>query len=265
MIGFTEEPGTEKGHPNEDPETRELDKRKLYNMLSQQYFLPPFTTKGITRDYLVRVHRHQVYRVQLFELMHFEVELTTQMKNRVGLPNNSLLVRKLTRLLRSRDLPELGFDDFEPPEENWLYRIARFVDRTNVLQFFEAPVTPPQINLRETNIIHRTHYGRLQASRYFHRLPGARSDKKLWDSLHSLSSIYRSYMCQNLLLEKLNAEVQAANTKREELQRQLDNLIGQASLAYTSIERPAVRAAAIIQNENITPQDREQMLLNCRL
>jgi hypothetical protein len=265
MIGFGEQPGTERGHPNEDPETRELDKRKLYNMLSQQYFLPPFTTKGITRDYLIRVHRHQVYRVQLFELMHFEVELTTQMKTRIGLPNNSLLVRKLNRLLRSRNLPELGFDDYEPPEENWLYKIARFVDRTNVLQFFESPVMQPEINAHETNPIHRTHYGRLKASRYFHRLPEARTDKKLWDSLHSLSSIYRSYMCQNLLVEKLNSEVEAAIRKRQEFERQLENLVSQAGFAYTAIERPTVRPVAIINNENVAQEDRDQILLNCRL
>ena len=117
MIGFRERPQLERGHPNEDPETKELNKKKLYNILSSRYFLPPITTKGITREYLVKVHRHEVFTVPVFELKHFEVELTPSMMKRVGIPNNSLLVRKLDGLLASQAQPPLGFDDFEPPDE----------------------------------------------------------------------------------------------------------------------------------------------------
>jgi len=117
MIGFCEQPITDRGHPNEDPETRELDKRKLFNMLAQRHFLPPLTTKGITTEYLVKVYRNEVYTVPLLNLKHFEVELTPNMTRRTGIPNNSLLVRKIDGLLVSRGLPTLGFDDFEPPDE----------------------------------------------------------------------------------------------------------------------------------------------------
>lgn len=117
MIGFHEQPTTDRGHPNEDPETRDLDKRKLYNMLALRHCLPPLTTKGVTRDYLCRVHKGEVYTVPLLDLKHFEVELTLQMNRRVGIPNNSLLVRKIDALLKSRRQPELGFDLYEPPDE----------------------------------------------------------------------------------------------------------------------------------------------------
>ena len=117
MIGFREKPTAERVNLNEDPETRELNKKKFYNILGSRYFLPPITTKGITREYLVKVHRNEVYTVSLFDLRHFEVELTMPMMKRVGIPNNSLLVRKLDGLLMSQQLPTLGFDDFEPPDE----------------------------------------------------------------------------------------------------------------------------------------------------
>lgn len=117
MIGFREQPTADRGHPNEDPETRELDKRKFYNLVATRFFLPPITTKGITREYLVKVYRNEVYTVPLFDLKHYEVELTASMMKRVGIPNNSLLVRKLDGLLASQNLPPLGFDDFEPPDE----------------------------------------------------------------------------------------------------------------------------------------------------
>ena len=117
MIGFREKPTVERVNLNEDPETRELNKKKFYNILAGRFFLPPLSTKGITREYLVKVHRNEVFTIPLFDLKHFEVELTVPMMKRVGIPNNSLLVRKLDGLLMSQQLPTLGFDDFEPPDE----------------------------------------------------------------------------------------------------------------------------------------------------
>ena len=117
MIGFREKPTAERVNLNEDPETRELNKKKFYNILAGRFFLPPLSTKGITREYLVKVHRNEVFTIPLFDLKHFEVELTVPMMKRVGIPNNSLLVRKLDGLLMSQQLPTLGFDDFEPPDE----------------------------------------------------------------------------------------------------------------------------------------------------
>ena len=117
MIGFRERPQHERLNTNEDPETRELNKKKFYNILSTRYFLPPITTKGVTREYLVKVQRNEVYTVPIFDLKHFEVELTASMMKRVGIPNNSLLVRKLDGLLISQGEAPLGFDDFEPPDE----------------------------------------------------------------------------------------------------------------------------------------------------
>ena len=272
MIGFHEQPTAERGHPNEDAATRDLDKKKVYNMLALRNFLPPFTTKGITRDWLVRVHRGEVYTIPLYELKHFEVELTLQMNRRVGIPNNSLLVRKIDDLLRSRGDPGLGFDIYEPPDEvneyyqNWLYRVARFVDPHNMLQFFECPVTQGDPLHAGNNPIHRTHFGRLKASKYFHRLPEAKRDRKLWEQLHAINSAYKGYLCQKLMIEKLNHDIEAATQKRRDLERQMDNLISQAGCTYTTIEQPGLRADSIIHNDQSISQDvRNLIVLNCRL
>ena len=117
MIGFDQEPISERGHISEEPETRHLDKRELYNMLAHRLYLPPLTSRGVTRDYLLKVHREQYFRVPLLELKHFEVELTPAMMKRVGLQNNALLMKKLNALLVSRKQKELGFETFDPPDE----------------------------------------------------------------------------------------------------------------------------------------------------
>ena len=117
MIGFQSAPLSERSHLSEDPETANLDKKELYNMISHKYYLPPYHGKGVTREYLIKVHKEQCYRVPLMTLKHFEVELTPAMTKRVGVQNNALLLRKLNILLRSRGCHELGFEDFDPPEE----------------------------------------------------------------------------------------------------------------------------------------------------
>jgi hypothetical protein len=117
MIGFDLEPMSERGHASEDPETRHLDKRELYNMVGHRYYLPPCTSKGVTREYLVKVHRNQLFRVATLELKHFEVELTGPMTKRVGIQNNALLMRKLNVLLLSKGQTQLGFDEFDAPDE----------------------------------------------------------------------------------------------------------------------------------------------------
>ncbi len=273
MIGFHEQPTTDRGHPNEDPETRDLDKRRLYNMVAVRRFLPPLTTKGVTREYLVKVYRDEVYTIPLYELKHFEVELTLQMNKRVGIPNNSLLVRKIDALLRSRDQPLLGFDLYEPPDEvdmvnkNWLYRVARYVDPHNMLQFFESPVTQGDPTQAGNNPVHRTHFGRLKASKYFHRLPEAKRDRKLWDQLHAINSTYKGYLCQTLMIERLNYDLEIANRKKGELERQMDNMITQAGCTYTTIESPGLRALNIINGgeHSVTQEIRNLIMLNCRL
>ncbi len=140
------------------------------------------------------------------------------------------------------------------------------MDTTNILQFFEAPVKQGDPNRLDNNPVHRTHFGRLKASKYFHRLPESRRDKKLWDQLHAISSTYKGYLCQKLIVEKLNIDLEVANTKRTDLERILDNLISQAACTYTTIETPNVRAENIIHgDQNVSQEVRNRIMLNSRL
>ena len=102
---------------DEDSSTKHMDKPELYESLMQAYFLPPLHSRGITREYLLNVHKCQAYRVEHMVLKQFEVNLTVKMSKKVGVINSGLLVRKLNLLLKSRGDNELGFDEYDPPDQ----------------------------------------------------------------------------------------------------------------------------------------------------
>lgn len=117
MIGFTFDDQNLMQHEQEELETANLDKRELYDLVGHVYFLPPYTSRGVTREYLLAVRRGNVFRVESLALRHFEVELTAAMTKRIGVANNGLLVRKMNGLLEERNQPPLGFEEFDPPDQ----------------------------------------------------------------------------------------------------------------------------------------------------
>ena len=117
MIGFQEEYNAEDVRPDEGYETKRLSKKELYEMISRQYMLPPLNSKGVTRGYLLKVHKGDVFRVSKNEMKHFEVDLTPEMQIRVGTLNNAILVKKLNILLEASNRPQLGFCEYEIPDQ----------------------------------------------------------------------------------------------------------------------------------------------------
>ena len=241
-------------------------------MLGLKYLMPPLHSRGINRDYLVKVYKEEVYRVLLMELKHFEVDLSPSMSKRVGILNNCLLVRKVNFLLRSLGRPELGFDEYDPPEEvlfahqNWLYRITRFLDQTNVLEFFETPVSQEPEPCSTSSAIQLVHWGRLKASKYFFRIADVRTDRKLWESFKALATSYRAFQCQRICVDKMKHDLDQATKRTFDLGRSLDDQISRIAFTYTTIENPKVRPEMIINGHlDVTDEVREKIMLNCKL
>ncbi len=117
MIGFEEEVARDQSRADEGPDTRNLEKKAIYENLVALYYLPPYVSRGITREYLVKVHKGEVFRVTLSDLRHFEVDLTPAQVKKHGVINNGLLVKKLNILLESKGEDKLGFSHFEPPDQ----------------------------------------------------------------------------------------------------------------------------------------------------
>ena len=272
MIGFEDEPTPEKGYPNETPETKHLSKRLLYKTIALKFSLPPYNSRGVSRKYLIKVHNGEVYRVLDLELKTFEVQLTSAMLKRVGIQNNSFLVRKMNVLLHSRKQPELGFDEFDPPEEvdssnkTWFYRIVRFFDPTNLLEFFEVPVYPEPVLTDKSTMIQAVFWGRLKASKYFFRFNSARMDRRLWDAIKTLSNNYKSYLSHRMVVERIQNDLKIVAAKTAELERTMEDQIHKIAISYASIESPKVRPGMIVNDSaNLSKEDRENILFSCQL
>jgi hypothetical protein len=272
MIGFFNETPRDTGHSSEDPDTQNLDKKHLYDMIAHRYYLPPYQSRGVTREYLLGVHKVTNFRVTNSDLRHFEVDLSPAMTKKVGVQNNGLLVRKLNNLLLTRNLPVLGFEEFEPPEQvvfvhkAWLFRVARYIDRTNLTDFFEAPAeNEPPVNKSSSNIS-RVYHGRIKASTYFFRIKAAKNNRKLWDQLHNISDAYRAYLSHKLSVEVLRRELDQAEQRTVEVGNTLEDLISKAAFSYTTLENPKIRPEMIINGtDGVTQEMRDAVSQNCRL
>ena len=272
MIGFTDELVRDSPHANEGPETRNMEKKAVYEMLALQYFLPPYNSRGITREYLIQVHREEVFRVRNSQVKHFEVDLTPAMTKRIGVLNNGLLVRKINKLLETRNQRRLGFSEFDPPdqvgsgEQVWLYRIARFIDETNLTEFFEARVTEEPPLSSKSSQISQTYFGRIKASKYFFQVKAAKSNRKLWEALRSISDTYRHLQSHLLTIEALNQEIETAKRRALEVGRNLEDMVSKAAFSYTTLQDPSLTAEAIIHGDRAGDSAVQTALhMNCKL
>jgi len=261
MIGFQPELLGDLPQPDESLETRNLEKKELYDMVSSIWCVPPYSSKGVTRVYLLAVHNSRVFRVNANELKRFEVDITKDTQKKIGTINNALLVKKLNILLAERNQPGLGFDEFEIPESTWLYRVARYIDQTNLLEIFERPVRPEPPLSNHSKACSRIYYGRVHASTHLFRNQRVRENKKLWENFKLVSDTYRTLLSYKINVEVLQHEIDEANRKVLQYQVALDDLVTKSAFTYTSIEHPNIRPEFIIAGgEQFTPEMKE--LLN---
>jgi hypothetical protein len=135
-----------------------------------------------------------------------------------------------------------------------------------LLEFFEAPIIPEMPITKDSSKIVKIHWGRLKASKFFFRIAEVRSDRKLWDSLKAVSSSYRAYQGQKILVDKMQYELEQANIKIVELGRHLDDQISKIAFSYTMIENPRIRPEQIINgSQDVTQEIRDQIMQNCRM
>ena len=247
MIGFSQELKEFKlRREDETPETKDLSKQKLYDMVELDWYLPPCSSKGITREYLLQVRNGEVFRVNHEDMKKFEFSINKTHMKKIGEVNNALLVRKLNMLLKSRGALELGYTEYNLPEQNWLYKVARYIDQTNLLEFFEdAPFPEPPLNTDST-IISKIYYGRKYASEYLFRKQVHKRNKKLWDSFATLSEKFRTLISMKCTIDVLEYELNSTKARYKELDLELHDLIGKVAFTYTALEDPSITPEEVI-------------------
>lgn len=255
MIGFSQDLQDISRHKDEGPDTLRLQKNELYDLVASEYFLPPAASKGVTREYLLNVRKGSVFRVTNQSWKTFDFKLNKEHHRKSFMINNPILVRKLNLLLKSRGDKPLGFDEFNVPEQNWLFKVARYIDRTNLLEFFDEPVDNEPAPLEHSSMINKIFYGRKYACQFLFDDPRKKQNKKLWHALRVLSETYRMLMGSKIHVEVLEHEL--AETRRRVLEQEatLQDLLGKAAFAYGAIENPNITADAVITNMASLPED----------
>lgn len=265
MIGFEDELDRPGAHLDEGPETANLEKPQLYETLNTVKYVPPYGTRGTRRKYLVDVFTGKVFSVTHSELRHFEVDLENSQTKRLGNINNGLVVRKINMLQASRNEPQLGFSEFEPPEQvdffnqPWLIRAARFIDRTNLAEIFESAVTEePPLNEKSSKIS-IIYHGRKKAYKFLMAPKQPRETRKFWESLRDISDRFREYQNQEFVVEQMRREAERAHQKSLEMQSELQDMISKAALLYVTLKNPSINASMIFKatQNNDTTVNRE--------
>jgi hypothetical protein len=266
MIGFQPELHGDIPQPDEGLDTKNLEKKELFDMLAAVWFLPPYSSKGVTRDYLLKINRNAVFRVNTNELKRFEVELSRECQKKIGTINNALLVRKLNVLLTAQTREELGFTEFEIPESGWLHRVTRYIDQTNLLEVFERPVRPEPPLSTQSHSCSRIYYGRVNASNFLFRTPQVRQNKKLWENFKVISDTYRTLLSYRINIDVLQKEMEETRAKVGMYESSLSEQVTKCAFTYTALENPNIRPEVILGGaENFTGEMREQLNGNIKL
>jgi len=144
--------------------------------------------------------------------------------------------------------------------------VARYIDQTNIIEFFEEPVRPESTNLTSSssNIV-KLHIGRMNATSYFFKNPEIKKNRKLWDSVKSLSDYYRSCLSHSLMIEALKQQIREAEQKAIEMKHTLEDQTSKVAFTYTTLDNPAFRPEMIINGVDNDPKMRETIVMNCKL
>lgn len=240
MIGLNRtQPG--QAGVNEPPEIRNLNKHSLYNLLADQFLLPPLESRGVNRIYLVGVYTNRNYRVPIMDYKRFEAELTAAQTKKTALVNLGYILRKLNRLLAERGENNLGFADYVVPEEAWLCKIARYVDRKNLMEFFGASLEDLQPVIIPTE---RVHYGRTLAFRYIFNDNQLIQNSKVFNAVKEISECYRRIISKRIDLEEIHHAQQQMVAKLAEEEGALKALLVKGATTIISTA-----------NEQFNPED----------
>ena len=260
MIGLTRTNNNGGGHENEGPETRDLSKDRLYERLAEQRMVPPIHSKGVCRSWLLRVWNGTVYRVANREFKLFEAEITSNHMKRNGFTNLLHLMLRINQLLVSRQQLPLGFTEFCVPDEKWLAKIARFIDRTNVLEFFQMPVEQITILRPTMALVDRIHFCRDFAHRQLLVRTGHMQRPGIYGALLAVSEWHRKGLAKQIEADECQIRAQEAQREYQVAVSSLRDHIIKASCAIYGLENPAFRSEALVNNgDGMNDEDRNRI------
>ena len=200
MIGLFR-PNHVPDNADEPPACRGKSKHQLHAMLAEEWCLPSPDSKGSNRQFLVNFYQGNCYRVRALDMKRFEVELSPAQQKKTGLVNLAYIYRKLNALLQERGELGLGFPENVIPEEASLTRIARYVDRKNVMEYFQQSLEPLGVpQLPSENV----HLARMEAHKFIFDNNQLLNHPKVYGSVKEISDTYRKIISKKIDIEDIN-------------------------------------------------------------
>ena len=265
MIGFQAELNSGGKREDESLDTQRLNKVQLYELVETTWDIPSYGCKSITREYLLRVKDDEVFRVDREVMRKFDFELTKKQNKKMAIVNLGYVVRKLKVLMAEKRMKDLGFEEWEAPEQVWLMRMARYIDKENVLELFEEALVVPPNYRSNSSLLYSIYHGRLFASTYLFRDAKTKSNKGLWESLRNISESYKVICSASINIELLEREL---NEMREKLARsklQMEEEVTKTAVTYTALTEPNLRYDMVLRPELLSEPLRNQLQNNTRL
>ena len=260
MIGLSRNMVNANNNLNEGEETRGLSKDKLYNRLAEEWLIPPIHSKGVSRAWLLQVWNGGVFRVGLRDYKTFEADLTPTHFKRNGFTNLIHLMLRINQLLESRQQLGLGFHQFCVPDEKWLGKVARYVDRGNVLEFFTNTVEPITGIRNIMPVVDKIHFCREYAHRQLLMQTGHMQKPGVFSAVLNVSEWHRKCLAKRI-------EEDETRLKHEEVVREVqtasatlrDSLIKAATSIY-ALENPLFRPDSLLNGgEGMNEEDRQRL------
>jgi phenylpyruvate tautomerase PptA (4-oxalocrotonate tautomerase family) len=141
----------------------------------------------------------QNYRLVRQEYRRLEAELTPLQLKKVNLVNMAYIYRKLNALLVELNERPFGFPEFTIPEESWLTKVARFVDRKNVMEFFQSSIEPNGI---PRNTSERIHSARTNAHQFVFGDGQLLDNQKVYLAVKEISECYRRIISKRIEIQE---------------------------------------------------------------
>ena len=245
---------------HEAAETKDLSKHKIYSRLNEQYLLPPEESKGVCRSWLLQIWHGHVFRVGLRDFKTFEVSVTSAHMKRNGLTNLMHLMLRINGLLKSRGQKTLGFHEFTVPDEKWLCKIARYVDHSNVLEFFQLPVTPISRLSADMSPSEQIHCCRMYAYDKLLFIPGHMKNQMVYNAVIQISEWHRKNMAKRIEAEESELKLKQTTREQKNAEMSLKDHILKAATALYSIEKPSFRPEKLIDGgQDLEVEERRRL------
>ena len=147
-----------------------------------------------------------------------------------------------------------------------MYRVARYIDTTNLAEFFEAPVSPEPPFDHQSSAISLIYTARKRACEMFFDVKGVKDNRRMWEALRTISDTFRNFQSQTLTIEMLTKELESSKAKHAELERSLIDMVTKCSISYTSYQLEGYTTEKIVKGlDGSKPEIRDAVSRNTQL